>query len=201
MANAVTVKVFGRMDNLWLFKPFVSKDFPEAKPKFRGNLILDPKTTKGKESIEKLEAAIKQVNIDTFKKHPQAFQSDQKRFFMFDGNTNTREVENKKTGEVEDVVRPGYAGMKYIKCSSVNAPVVRDADGKTDLEATDGKPYNGCYGYFVVNLKGYDKGSKGMSAYLEIVQFIRDGEVLGGGGRVSADDALEDESVEDTDDL
>jgi hypothetical protein len=195
---SVTVKVFGRMDNLWLFKPQASKKFPDQAPSFRGNLILDPTTSKGKESIEKLEAAVKQVNIDTFKKHPQPFQSDHNRFFMFDGDANTREVENKKTGQLEDVVRPGYAGMKYIKCSSKNAPDVRDAD-KTKLEATDGKPYNGCYGYFVVNLKGYDKGSKGMSAYLEIVQFIRDGEVLGGGGRVSAEEALQDESEQDDD--
>lgn len=186
------------MDRLNVFTPYVSKDFPNATPKFKGNLILDPKTARGKESIQKLEAAAKQIGMETWKKWPQSFATDPKRFFMLDGDTNIREVKN-SSGGVEDVVRDGYAGMKFIKASTANAPVIRDSDGKTDLKAQDNKPYNGCEGWFVVNIKDTEKGGRGIFAYLEAVQFVKHGEPLGG-ARINPNDYLSNESEEVEDD-
>jgi len=200
MAQAVTVKVYGRFDRLSIYTPFTSKDFPDAKPKFKGNLIIDPNTPRGAQSLEKLEAGLKQIGLEAWKKWPQSFTSDTKRFCLVDGNTNTREVKNSKTGELEDVVREGYAGMKYLKASSTNAPTIKDADAVTDLKATDGRPYNGSYGWFVVNLKDTEKGGKGLFAYLEIVQFIKHGDPLGG-GRVSAGDYLSNEAEDDEEEV
>lgn len=197
MAQALTVKVYGRMDRLNIFTPYVSPEYPNNPPKFRGNLILDPKTARGKESIEKLEAATKQIGMEAWKKWPQPFANDVRRFFYFDGDSNTREVKNSK-GEMEDVIRDGYAGMKFIKASSANAPVIRDSDGKTDLKASDNKPYNGCEGWFVINIKDTDKGGRGMFAYMEAVQFVKHGDPLGG-SRINPNDYMSNESEEDDD--
>lgn len=200
MAQAVTVKVYGRLDFGHLFNPYVSKDFPNADPKYRANIILDPKNPKCAASLEQLKQAFLKIGKEAWGKWPQAFTGDPKRFCLSDGNLNIREVKNPKTGELEDEVRNGYAGMQVLKASTANAPIIKDANGTTDLKVTDGRPYNGCWCNFVVNLKDTDKGGKGLFAYLEIVQFVKNDEVLGGAGRARAEDHLADES-EDTDEV
>ncbi len=194
MAQAVTLKLFGRVDFVHIFTPFTSKDFPEAKPKYRLNLIMDPRTPQGKDSLAKLEAAFKQISLEVWKKHPITW-TDPKRFALRDGNANTREVKDVKTGEMVDQVRDGYKGMKFLIATSVNPPFIKDSDGRTDLHTTDNRPYSGCYCNVVVNIKDTDKGGRGLFAYLEGVQFIKNDEVLGGGGsRVKAEEVFTDES-------
>lgn len=198
MGQAVTIKVFGRADFLHVYTPFISKDFPDAKPKFRAKIIVDPSTPKGKESMTKWEAAAKEVALAAWKKWPLTW-ADPKRYALSDGNLNLREIKDPKTGELTDVIRDGYKGMKVISASSHNAPWVRDADGKTVLTPQDNRPYAGCYCNFFINVKTEEKGGKGLFAYLEGVQFVKHGDPMGA-SRLNPDDVLQDESEELEDD-
>lgn len=199
MAQAITLKLYGRADFVHIYTPFTSKDFQDAKPKYRVNIIMDPRTPKGKDSLARLDAAVKEICMSAWKK-PTMTWTDPKRFCLRDGNANIREVKDDKTGEMKDVVREGYAGNKFLIATSLNAPIIKDSNGTTDLVATDNRPVAGDYCNFVVNLKDTDKGGRGLFAYLEVVQFITHGDPLGGGGRVKASDFLEDESQEAEDD-
>ena len=93
---------------------------------------------------------------------------------------------NKKTGERH----AGYAGHWFIRASANEKypPTLID-----DVFGSDGKPviitdrkrlYPGCFVHVVLNLYTYDnpKGGKGLSFGLQMVQFAKDGERLGGGG-------------------
>ena len=63
--------------------------------------------------------------------------------------------------------------------------------------------YSGCYARVSLNMFPYDAaGNKGVSAGLNNVQFLRDGESLGGRSRAADDfDALDDDEGEDFDEL
>lgn len=73
-----------------------------------------------------------------------------------------------------------FKGCWFIRCNSNSKPVVIDRARKplTDPLAI----YSGCYGNVNVNFYPYNvKVNKGVAAGLNAVQFVRDGEPLGGG--------------------
>ena len=91
-------------------------------------------------------------------------------------------------------------GCYVITVSSNNKPVLVHAD-KTPL--TDPQElYSGCYGRAIINFYVYDtQGNKGISAGLNGIMKLYDGEPLGGGVVTDSDwdDGWEDE--DDNDDL
>jgi len=82
----------------------------------------------------------------------------------------------------------GYAGNLFMNCSNKVRPLVIDGN-KSPLQATDGKPYSGCYANMIVEFWAQDNQfGKRVNASLLGVQFLRDGERLAGGSVAAADD-------------
>lgn len=102
---------------------------------------------------------------------------------------------NKKTGER----LAGYAGMRFIRpaANADRPPEVfddkRGADGKLVKITDPRRIYPGCYVHAVVNLYTWqnDKGGRGVSFGLNMVQFAKDGERLGGDGGPNPDKFFE----------
>lgn len=82
----------------------------------------------------------------------------------------------------------GYKGNLFVNASSKAKPLVIDGN-KSPLNATDGRPYSGCYVNASVEIWAQDNQfGKRINAGLRGVQFLRDGPRLAGGGVASADD-------------
>ena len=81
---------------------------------------------------------------------------------------------------------PECRGCMVITASSKNQPVIVDEFRNPITDATE--IYSGCYGRAAINFFGYSRnGKKGISAGLQSVQKLYDGEPLGG-ARGSAND-------------
>ncbi|RPH88520.1 MAG: DUF2815 family protein [Deltaproteobacteria bacterium] len=102
----------------------------------------------------------------------------------------------------------GYEGNMYIRASSNDEnrdgtkrapPVVIDAD-KTILTVKSGKPYAGCYVNCAITIKAQNnEWGKRINAYLNVVQFLRDGDAFMSG--VETEDDFDDVSNIGADDL
>ena len=97
----------------------------------------------------------------------------------------------------------GYAGnwaLTSTRNEETGAPVVVDRD-KSPLSHSSGKIYSGCYVNATVDLWAQDNSfGRAIRATLVNVQFVRNGESLGGAAPASADD-LEELAFEDEEDL
>jgi len=71
-----------------------------------------------------------------------------------------------------------YEGCYFLKASSKSQPVVYDTDKNEILDLED--VYSGCYCRAVIKGWPFNNKAKGISFYLNSLQFIRDGERLGG---------------------
>ena len=78
----------------------------------------------------------------------------------------------------------GFEGNFYISARSKVRPNIKDRDGITPLQESDGRPYSGCY----VNLIGLEiygfghhKFGKRICAQLRGLQFLRDGDAFAAG--------------------
>lgn len=93
---------------------------------------------------------------------------------------------SKKTGEPHG----GFPGCWFIRAQSGEKfkPKVIDRKKNWILEAGDAC-YSGCYGYPVLSAFAWenDKGGKGVSLSISMIQIAKDGEKLGGGGGVNRD--------------
>lgn len=77
----------------------------------------------------------------------------------------------------------GFSGNFYISASNAVRPLVVNVD-KTPLTSADGKPYAGCYVNAVLEIWAQDNQfGKRINATLMGVQFVKDGDAFGGGGR------------------
>lgn len=95
-----------------------------------------------------------------------------------------------KNGDDKD--QEEYHGHYYINCSSTNKPgiVDRNREQITDPDLV----YSGCYARVSINLGAYVYGngtSKGITAYLNNIQFVADGPRLAGGP--SAEEEFDDD--------
>ena len=108
-------------------------------------------------------------------------------------------------------VRNGFADHVYVVARNKAKPAVigakaKKADGSWNyLTEADGKPYGGCYVNAKINIKAMkakDKIPNQIYATLEGVQFVADGEPLGGGGKPAVEtmfDVLDDEELDEDD--
>lgn len=89
----------------------------------------------------------------------------------------------------------GFADNFYIQASNKVRPTVLD-ESRNPLVESDGKPYAGCYVNAHIQLWAQDNQyGKRINATLCGVQFVRDGDAFGGGGRVSDAEDFEDIST------
>lgn len=117
------------------------------------------------------------------------------------GDANRRVIkdgDDKLTSEGE--VAPGYTGMNYIKASNKTRVAIVDRN-HSELIASDGKPYGGCYVNAQLDIWPQDnKFGKFINTKLLAVQFWEDGDAFGGGSRadISAFDFDDDDTGEET---
>ncbi|QGH02304.1 DUF2815 family protein [Streptococcus dysgalactiae] len=81
-----------------------------------------------------------------------------------------------------------YKGHYFINANSTNPPQIVDQRVQPILERS--QVYSGCYARVSINFYAFNSnGNKGVAAGLGNIQFVRDGEPLG--GQVSASDEFE----------
>ena len=102
-------------------------------------------------------------------------------------------------GDTDKAGDEAYANAVYLNASNQKKPGLYGRDAKPI--ADESMLYSGCYAKVDVVFKAYDNASKGVTSYLQGVQFVRDGELLGGGAYCSFDAIEEDESGAFEDDL
>ena len=89
----------------------------------------------------------------------------------------------------------GYAGNLYISCRSKKAPKV--LEGRRVVTREESRIYSGCYVNLLIDVFPYTRGSNGVGASFKGVQFLRDGDPLGGGAPANAEDFADiDETVD-----
>jgi len=169
----VTDKV--RLSYAHLFEPFTND--PEKEARYSVTILI-PKSDKA--TLKKIEdaqdAAREEGKTKTFGgKIPASL-----KYTLHDGD------------EEADLERnPEYAGHMYMAMSSKQRPGVVDADLNPILDST--QVYSGCYARVSINAFSYsNSGNKGISFGLNNVQFLEDGEPLG--GRTRAEDDFADDS-------
>lgn len=149
------------------------------------------------------------------KKHP----DELKRFNAIQAEINRVCVEKFKK-PIKDIVWPKFnkpmrdgmekehldgfgAGTLFIKCKTKRRPGVIDPS-KNAIEESDDRIYAGCYIRVNMTPFAYDgkNGGKGVSAALNSVMFVRDGERLDGGSNPEEDfGEMEAVAAGDDDDL
>lgn len=179
-----------------LFTAKAKADDPASKPKYHSTFIIEagtlafagdanPDTAGGKAKgyrfapfKEALATAIQQVASEKFSARAPAVLAQlkaQNRLILHDGA--------EKGGKL------GYDGNTYFNAGNDTRPMLMSAAG-TPVVESDGTLYNGCYvtGIFDVWAGPSAKKQDMVGITLLGVQFIRDGERLGGGITAAADD-------------
>ena len=169
--RVVTGKV--RLSYVHLFEPYSNK--PEQEPRYSCTILI-PKSDKA--TLKKLQDAIKAA-------------AENGKASVFGGRVPSNIKTTLHDGDEEaDLDRnPEYAGHYYMALNSKQRPGVVDEDLNAVLDST--KVYSGCYGRVSINAFAYsNSGNKGISFGLNNVQFLEDGEPLG--GRTRAEDDFAD---------
>lgn len=170
--RVVTGKV--RLSYVHLFEPYTSD--PDQEAKF-STTILIPKSDKA--TMAKLRAA-----EEAAKEIGKSSKWDGK----IPGNLSSIIHDGDEEADLER--NPEYAGHYYMAMSSKQRPGVVDQNLNAILDST--QVYSGCYARVSINAFPYNaKGKKGVSFGLNNVQFLEDGEPLGGRTRAE-DDFAED---------
>ncbi len=156
----------------------------EQEPKFSAQIILPKDHAQVEEFKEKILKVAKErfPKIVTGNKIPSKLKIP-----LRDGDAEFDEEEDLEV----------YGGCYFFNSNNKQRPTALNRD-RSQIAEEDNILYSGCYCNVIVDLYGYDTaGNKGVGAALMGVQFLRDGEALGGRG-VSANDF--DEVEEDDDD-
>lgn len=158
--RVVTGKV--RLSYVHLFEPW-SND-PE-KPAVYSTTILIPKTdTATVEKVKRAQAAAAEEGKAKFGGR-------------IPSNLKTTLHDGDEEADLER--NPEYAGHYYMAMSSKTRPGIVDADLQPVIDPT--QVYSGCYARVSINAFAYsNSGNKGVSFGLNNVQFLEDGEPLGG---------------------
>jgi hypothetical protein len=179
-AKVVTGKV--RLSYVHLFEPFAND--PEQEPKYSVTILI-PKSDEP--TMDKVYAAIEAAK-------------EEGRAKKFGGRIPGNLTLTLHDGDDEaDLERnPEYAGHMYMAMSSKTRPGVVDMDLNPILDAT--QVYSGCYARVAIKAFPFSSnGNKGISFGLNNVQFIADGDPLGGITR--AEDDFSDDFADDGDNL
>ena len=175
--KVVTGKV--RLSYVHVFEPYTS-DPEENDPKYSVTILI-PK--KDKATLRKIEAAIEAAKVEGKTKKWDGKIPSNLKTTLHDGDEDADLERN-----------PEYAGHMYMALSAKQRPGVVDEDLNPIMDTT--AVYSGCYGRVSMGAFPYNtKGNKGVSFGLNNVQFLEDGEPLG--GRTRAEDDFGD--MEDDD--
>ncbi len=173
-------KLIVRLDNVRLsFPNLFDARAPKGsdKAKFSADFILNKKTQK--DQIAKLEKLCERAMLDKFGKKVGI-----KHMCLKDGNDPSKQ-------DIE-----GYGDeVMYLTAKNDSRPAIVDQK-KVTITKEDGKIYGGCYVNASVEIYGFkhDVGGNCILASLRAVQFVRDGESLGGNTPVDVDEEFEEVS-------
>lgn len=163
-----------RLSYAHLFEPY-SND-PDNDPKYSVTILIPKSDTATLGKIERaIEAAAEEGKTSKFGgKIP--------------GNLKTTLHDGDEEADLDR--NPEYAGHMYMAISAKQRPGVVDLDLNPVLDPM--QVYSGCYARVSMGAFAYStSGNKGVSFGLNNVQFIRDGEPLG--GRTRAEDDFDDD--------
>lgn len=170
---------------------FVAKKFEggDGDPTYGGTFLIKP----GSEADKQVRAAIASAARSKWNEKADAIMKSiegrSKEFCYIDGNLKDYD---------------GFAGMMALSAKrreDAGAPKVIDKD-LSELHASDGKPYAGCYVNVKVSIWAQDnKWGKGMRATLETVQFLSHGDAFSGSGPATTDGFQAEADEESADDL
>ena len=182
---AKSVKVVLKDVRISFVNVFKARAIAEGQdPKYNLQILMDKKHPQLKEVQKAIFEAAKEKFGDKIKgdKLPAWCKSP-----LRDGNE--RLEENEALTE--------YDGMFFMNANSARKPQVLDRR-KNEVIEEDGIIYSGCYANLSLNFYGFEvSGNKGVAVGLNAVQFLRDGEPLGGIGNAANDfDELEDEDYD-----
>lgn len=153
-------------------------------PKYSVMLLIPKSDKKTLAKIEKAQQAAAEAGKST----------------KFDGKLPAKVKTTLRDGDEEQDTeeRPEFKGMMFINVSSKTKPGIVDADRQEIIDP--GEIYSGMYIRASINFFAYNShGNKGVSAGLNNVQKVADGDFLG--GRSKAEDDFDDwETDEDDDD-
>lgn len=153
--------------------------------KFRAIGLIDKSRT---DVIAQLEAIIARVVRE---KWPDPAKAQA----MLNAITSNRDKNVVRDGDTRSW--QGFPDNWYVAANSKSRPLILDKD-KTPLTRDDGRIYPGCYVNMLIDIYPYDNKSRGVSAGLKGLQFVRDGDSFSGSAPASPD-AFEDLSVSDAD--
>lgn len=154
-------------------------------------MVLIPKTEK--DTIAKIQAGIKEALATKFKKEPVDWNTplkDGDKYYQnkVDSADPADEEAAKKTYDY-------YRGHYYLNLKSNDQPKVVDRGLQPVLDA--GLVKSGDYAVVSFNLSAYDTaGNKGVGSYINVVQWVKTGDSIGGGNAMSGLVALDDEDEE-----
>lgn len=184
MANTQITTGKVRFSYLNVFTPRATQ---EGAPEKYSVTLLIPKTDKA--TIKKIKAAIEAAKANYLAKNNGKKLPANLKTTLHDGDGE------RPSG---DSFGPECKGCYVITVSSNNKPVIVHAD-KTSL-TEQSELYSGCYGRAIINFYVYDtNGNKGVSAGLNGIMKLYDGEPLGGAVVTDADwdDDWEDDDDDD----
>lgn len=166
------IRVNCRLSYAHLFTP---RAMDGGDPKYQATLLIDKKDTQAVQLLNEAVEAAKKLFVEKFGKI-----SGKLKTTVYDGDEEFPDDEN-------------CAGMLVVRSSSKKQPGLKVLDSGMMVDALDESDlYSGCYAAVEINMFPYNApSSKGISAGLNNVLKLEDGERLGGGGR-SADDAFGD---------
>ena len=161
-----------RLSYAHLFEPYTND--PEKEPRYSVTILI-PKSDKA--TLDKINKAIEAAKQDGKTKTWGGKIPSNLKLTLHDGD------------EEADLERnPEYAGHMFMAMSSKTRPGIVDRDVQPILDPT--QVYSGCYARVSINAFPYsNSGNKGVSFGLNNVQFLRDGDPLG--GRTRAEDDFE----------
>ncbi|NBK77153.1 DUF2815 family protein [bacterium D16-76] len=174
--NPTKVIIPCRISYAHLFEP---TSVNGSDPKYGASLIVSKKDTK---TITAIQKAIEQAKKDSVGKWGGKVPPNLKTPLR-DGDTDRPDDE-------------AYAGSFFLNANSRQAPQVVDRKVQPIIDQSE--VCSGCYCNVSVTFYGYNSnGNRGIAAGLGNVQFVKDGEALG--GRTKASDDFEAMADEDED--
>jgi hypothetical protein len=167
----------------YLFEPSAFDE--KSDEKYSAHFLLEPNSPQVKLVKEAISAEATALWKDKAGAKLKAIAAAGKIWCLRDGDGKTD-----KEGEPIN----GYAGRMYVSAKNTLRPSAFDGL-RQPVTAADGKLYPGAIVNAIIDVRVNNKPSDQAYAYLQGVQFVRDGERLGGGVVASAEDF---ELVKDT---
>lgn len=164
-----------------VFQPYKDPKKPDEKGKYKCLLLIDKDD---KESVRKIREAIKAVEAKMITE-------------KYAGKAPKKAIPNTFNDGDEDKEGEEYENRHYINVSKHVKPAI--VDRKLRPITDEEEIYSGCVANVAIDFYYYFRDdSKGITASLEAIQKIADGEPLGS-SRVRAEDVFEVEEGDDED--